>query len=522
MRNWQSVTLNNSTVALTGDATLVTGNGTLGDGSLQGLVLQNNSTLNSLPTLAITGDVNIDATSTLRHAVGGSISGNVTNAGLMFWSNLGQTLTVNGNYIGVPGSRLSLETFLAGDGSTTDRLVVTGNTSGTTALEIRAAPGSPGAQTVDGIMVIEVNGVSAPGSFTLGVPAQAGAYEYTLRQGGAVSGGQNWFLNSVYTGSNAETVSIFRPGVSNYVVAQTANAEQGLLQLGSFHQRLGSQRFEDSEGRQTWWRPYTATWAATGATRFGQDSSTFGLQWGRELQLRRSGDGITERTAITVDYSSAFTDAEDRLRPPADLASYAGTTHGRSLAVGATHTLRDTEGGYLDLVAQLAALRNHFKDSYGGTSRQTGWRMGLSVEAGQVIQRWTDWSLEPQGQLMFLHTRYSGFTDAQGRIDGYRTEALRGRIGLRWFTHRTLRSVDDVGYYGIVNLIHDFMKPRIITIVDTPVRERFSRSSAELGMGVQRTLKDGGHAYADIRYRHHLDNLAGRGFQLNAGVRMPF
>lgn len=522
MRNWQTVTLNNSAVVLNGDATLVTGSGTFGDGSLQGLVLQNNSTLNSVPALAITGDVSIDATSTLRHVVGGSITGNVTNAGLMFWSNLGQTLTVNGNYTGVPGSRLSLETFLAGDGSTTDRLLVTGNTTGTTALEIRAAPGSPGAQTVDGIMVIEVNGTSAPGSFTLGAPAQAGAYEYTLRQGGAVSGGQNWFLNSVYTGPDSETVSIFRPGVANYVAAQTANIEQGLLQLASFHQRLGSQRIEDDEGHQTWWRPYSGTQAATGATRFGYDSTTFGLQWGRDMRLRRSGDGITERTAITVDYSSAFTDADDRLRPPAGLASFAGTTHGRSLAVGATHTLRDDQGAYLDLVGQLAALRNHFKDSNGGASRQTGWRIGLSVEAGQVVQRWRDWSLEPQGQLMFLHTRYSGFNDAQGRIDGYETEALRGRLGLRWFTHEKLQSVDDIGYYGVANLLYDFMQARTVTIAATPVRERFGRSSAELGMGVQRSLKDGGHAYADIRYRHNLDKLSSRGFELNAGVRMPF
>ncbi len=522
MRNWQTVTLDNSAVTLTGDASLTTGVGTNADSSLQGLVLRNASTLDSAVALAVTGDVNIDASSTLRHAIGGSITGNVTNAGLVFWSNLGQTLTVNGNYTGVPGSRLSLETFLAGDGSTTDRLLVTGNTSGTTALEIRAAPGSPGAQTVDGIMVVEVNGTSAPGSFTLGTPAQAGAYEYTLRQGGAVTGGQNWFLNSIYRGANSEDVPIYRPGVGNYVAGQTANAEQGLLQVGTFHQRLGAQRVEDAEGRQTWLRPYTATFNGTGATRFGYDGSTLGLQWGRDVLLSRQEDGTVARTALTVDYSASHTDTTDRLRPPASLDADTGTIHARSLAVGATHTLQDPQGGYLDLVGQVAVLRNRFQDSYGGSSRQHGLRTALSIEGGQVVKRWNDWSLEPQAQLTYLHTRYGGFADAQGFIDGHAAEVLRLRVGARWFTHGVSASDSGIRHYVVANLLRDLMNTRAVTVAGTPVKERFSRASGELGLGLQRNLRDGGYLYADARYRHSLDALHSRGFQLNVGVKQPF
>ena len=43
------------------------------------------------------------------------------------------------------------------------------------------------------------------GSFTLANPLQAGAYEYILRQGGAVSGGQSWYLTSTYIPPTAPT-----------------------------------------------------------------------------------------------------------------------------------------------------------------------------------------------------------------------------------------------------------------------------------------------------------------------------
>jgi hypothetical protein len=119
MVDWQTVTLDNSNVTFVNDAALVTGVGTNTDGSLQGLVLTNASTLTSPIALAVTGDVNIDSTSTLSHALGGSITGNVTNAGMIYWQNLGQQLIISGNYIGNAGN-MSLGTDLGDDNSVTD------------------------------------------------------------------------------------------------------------------------------------------------------------------------------------------------------------------------------------------------------------------------------------------------------------------------------------------------------------------------------------------------------------------
>jgi autotransporter family porin len=288
LKNWESVTLNNAAVTLT-DGTLVTGTGTNSDASLQGLVLTNTSTLSSPATLAITGDVAIDSTSTLSQAVGGSITGNVTNAGLIYWGNLGHTLTINGNYTGVAGSTLSLETYLAGDNSTTDSLAVTGNTSGTSSVVVRVASGSPGAQTNVGIDVIRIGGTSA-GTFTLANSVQAGSYEYVLVKGGAGGTSSDWYLTSTYVGasdsatttstgsSSATSFSIYRPGVSVYLTTVAANNEAGFAELGSFADSNGLDRsaneYVDAEGHKTWLRFTNSNINDYGANRFSTNATT--------------------------------------------------------------------------------------------------------------------------------------------------------------------------------------------------------------------------------------------------------
>ena len=68
------------------------------------------------------------------------------------------------------------------DASATDKLIINGNTTGTTSLSVNNVGGT-GAQTVEGIQVVQVDGASS-GTFALASPVQAGLYEYQLFQGG--------------------------------------------------------------------------------------------------------------------------------------------------------------------------------------------------------------------------------------------------------------------------------------------------------------------------------------------------
>ena len=93
--------------------------------------------------------------------------------------------------------------MLAGDASATDRLVVTGSTAGSTTVRVLNR-GGLGAQTVEGIKIIDVGGASN-GSFLLAgdyvfqgqQAVVAGAYAYTLQKNGIsppVDG--DWYLRS--------------------------------------------------------------------------------------------------------------------------------------------------------------------------------------------------------------------------------------------------------------------------------------------------------------------------------------
>ncbi|HIE5094872.1 autotransporter outer membrane beta-barrel domain-containing protein [Stenotrophomonas maltophilia] len=104
-----------------------------------------------------------------------------------------KNLTV-GTFNGNDGT-IVFNTVLADDASASDKLVVTGDTSGTANVRVNNIGGA-GAETVNGIELIDVGGVS-DGVFTLAGRAVGGAHEYFLHKGGAGAGSEgNWYLRS--------------------------------------------------------------------------------------------------------------------------------------------------------------------------------------------------------------------------------------------------------------------------------------------------------------------------------------
>ncbi|EPV3677950.1 autotransporter outer membrane beta-barrel domain-containing protein, partial [Enterobacter ludwigii] len=182
-----TVTKDNDWHILTTGADALSNYGTLimnNDSNLTGnLTNAGMLTMNPQPDVSatVTGDVVNDAT--------GRIVLNPTA------TSAGNTLTIDGNYIGVAGSIVSLGGVLAGDDSLTDKLVITGDSSGESILNIANENGS-GAQTLDGIQVVDVGGTS-DAKFSLASRVVAGAYDYTLQKGNT-SGTEDkdWYLTS--------------------------------------------------------------------------------------------------------------------------------------------------------------------------------------------------------------------------------------------------------------------------------------------------------------------------------------
>ena len=215
--------------------TTITFNGQLsGTGALTNagagtlLIAGNNSTFAGSTRVAGNLTVNGSLCGDVNVLGGGRLGGagtvcNTVNAGTVAPGNSIGTLTVAGSYTG-NGGTMEIEAELGADASPTDRLVVTNGTSGGTAVVV--INNGLGAQTVEGIKIVDVTGGTSSGAFTLqgdysfeGSPAViAGAFGYRLFQGGiATPTDGDWYLRSALRDAPNEPPSpLYQPGVPLY------------------------------------------------------------------------------------------------------------------------------------------------------------------------------------------------------------------------------------------------------------------------------------------------------------------
>jgi len=115
-----------------------------------------------------------------------TINGSLLNSGVVnLAADIGNQLVVVGNYVGVNGV-LNVNTVLAGDGSPSDRLVISGGTgTGSTSIIVNNAGGAGALTTGDGFLLVQaINGATTTTTaFHLGAPVAAGAFDYFLFKG---------------------------------------------------------------------------------------------------------------------------------------------------------------------------------------------------------------------------------------------------------------------------------------------------------------------------------------------------
>lgn len=227
----------------TGSSLQSTGVTTVDAGTLvlsQGSGTASSILVNSGATLSSSGDITVpltlNGTLTAINAVDGyttqdngnlTLSGAVDNAGMIDLASAsgqpGNTLTLTGTVTSNDGV-IELSTYMGGDNSATDKVILDGATlSGTTGLIIQHA-GGDGAQTQQGIEVVDAKdgSTTAANSFMLDSRSDgyragtnslaSGAYDYSLTQGGVGGDPNNWYLTSVGGGSH------YRAETGNYLM----------------------------------------------------------------------------------------------------------------------------------------------------------------------------------------------------------------------------------------------------------------------------------------------------------------
>ncbi|WP_072001941.1 autotransporter outer membrane beta-barrel domain-containing protein [Siccibacter colletis] len=422
--------------------TLIAEGATLGATGSSGTV-----TINSGATLASAGTVNsnIDIASggilaawnavsgnsvmATATATGDTINGNVNNQGTLLLASetAGNEFVINGDYTGVQGSNVVMNTVAGDDNSVTDHLTITGNSAGESSLTV-ANVGGMGAQTLNGIVLIDVGGTSAA-TFTLDKPVVAGMWEYNLNQ--HTDG--NWYLESETKepdNGGDDTPDIYRPeaGVymANYVAAQQ------MFQ----HKRDDRDQvmLRDEDDLNTWM--YVKGQYSDGTMAYDNldySISSTVLQLGSDVWTGYLSNGtLHSGFMLGVGHSDTYADAKNNPR------TSSGNVEGYNVGLYATWQQDQNKrlGGYIDTWLAYHWFDNQVIGDDMPDEQYSSQGVAASVEVGHAWLLPSDsartFKFEPQVQAIYNNLDQNDHVEYNGtRITTSEYDSLTTRLGMR-------------------------------------------------------------------------------------------
>ncbi len=428
------------------------------------------------------------------------------NAGLVRLGGApGTTLTIAGNYVG-NGGTLTLNTKLGGDASPTDRLVVNGDTSGTSALKVTNIGGG-GAQTTEGIKVVDVVGASN-GAFALqgdytfhGQQAViGGAYAYTLQKNGiATPADGDWYLRSslINPPPAAPSGPIYQPGVPLYeAMPQVLHA---LNSLPTLQQRVGN-RYSNinaveaapassgggtaTEPNAFWGRTegsYSSFKPTSSTTLSGTSIGQWKARTGLDGQLYANQDG-TLIGGVTAHFGTAIADVRSKYGD--------GRINATGTGFGGTLTWYGESGFYVDGQAQATFFNSNLKSDLVGRDMANGIGgvgYATSIETGKRFGINGPWALTPQAQLVYSALD-ADFRDNFGtQVTLGRSDSLNGRLGVALDHQRSWRDargeLTRTNVYGITNVYYEFLGGTRVDVAGTNFTSGNEKLTAGFGLG---------------------------------------
>ncbi|EAM8009258.1 fibronectin-binding autotransporter adhesin ShdA [Salmonella enterica] len=462
-----------------------------------------------------------------------TLNGDLINMGTMTSgssaSTPGNTLYVDGNYTGNGGS-LYLNTVLGDDDSATDKLVITGDASGTTELYINGI--GDGAQTTNGIEVVDVGGVSTSDAFVLKNEVNASLYTYRLYwnesdndwylaskaqsddddsggdvtpsdggdDGGDVTpsddGGDGGDVTPPDDGGDGGDVT---PPNGGGDVAPQYRADIGAymgnqwmarnLQMQTLYDREGSQ-YRNADGSV--WARFKAGKAESEAVsgNIDMDSNYSQFQLGGDILAWGNGQqSIT--VGVMASYINADTDSTGNRGADGSQFTSSANVDGYNLGIYATWfaDAKTHSGAYVDSWYQYGFYNNSVEsgdagsESYDSTanavSLETGYRYDIALNNGNTV------SLTPQAQVVWQNYSADSVKDNYGtRIDGQDGDSWTTRLGLR---------VDGKLYKGSRTVIQPFAEANwlhtsddvSVSFDDATVKQDLPANRVELKVGLQ-------------------------------------
>jgi fibronectin-binding autotransporter adhesin len=433
------------------------------------------------------------------------------------------TLTLTGSYAS-GGGTLEIATTLGGDASATDRLVVGGGTSGTTEI-ILTNRGGLGAQTVEGIKIVDVAGAS-DGVFTLrgdyqfeGAPAVvAGAYGYRLYKNGisTVADG-DWYLRSALLSGGGPQIPLYQPGVPVYeAYGQTMLA---LSEVGTMQERIGNRQWVPaSHGKSfgIWGRmesKRTRPNATLSTSLADVDVDNWKLELGADHVLSERSDGAT----LVLGVLGGYGEASASIGSPFG----GGSIKIKGYSAGATLSWFGPQGFYVDSRAQATWFDSKLKSAVLGTlaDGNNGMGQAYSVEMGKRTPIGGMLSVTPQIQMVYSTVGFDRFTDPNDAVVSSKLgDSLKTRWGIS-LDRQDARS----HLYAVGSFFYEWLDGTVTDVSGTPITRANDRLWGELGLGGSVTLDERlvlyGEASADTALNDFGKSYALKGV---AGLRLTF
>lgn len=373
-----------------------------------------------------------------------------------------QTLTINEDFTG-NGGKLVFNTVLNDDTSETDKLKVLGNTTGNAFVAVNNIGGA-GAQTIEGIEIIDVAG-NSDATFEKAGRIVAGAYDYNV-----VQKGNNWYLTSFIQPEDPDPVDPHDPDpvspdpgdpvdpiipepeepVAPPVTEQQYRPEAGsylannyaanTLFMTRLHDRLGETQYTDM---LTGEKKVTSLWLRNvGAhTRFKESSgqlktqsNSYVMQLGGDL-AQWSSDGL-DRWHIGA--MAGYANSQSRTQ--SSLTGYysRGQVTGYSAGLYGTWYANeaDKSGTYVDTWVLYNWFDNKVMGQEQATEKYKSSGITASVEAGYSFklgesERNSYW-LQPKAQVVWMDVQAENHREANGtRVKDNTDGNLMTRLGVK-------------------------------------------------------------------------------------------
>lgn len=379
-----------------------------------------------------------------------------------------QMLTINEDFTG-NGGKLVFNTVLNDDTSETDKLKVLGNTAGNAFVAVNNIGGT-GAQTIEGIEIIEVAG-NSDGTFEKAGRIVAGAYDYNV-----VQKGSNWYLTSFIPAppdpedpdpvdpdpvdpidpdpvdpvdpiipepeepvAPPVTEQQYRPEAGSYLAN---NYAANTLFMTRLHDRLGETQYVDmltGEKKVTslWMRNVGAhTRFKDGSGQLKTQSNSYVMQLGGDL-AQWSSDGL-DRWHLGA--MAGYANSQNRTQSSLTGYHSRGQVTGYSVALYGTWYANDADktGTYVDTWALYNWFDNKVMGQEQAAEKYKSSGITASVEAGYSFklgesERNSYW-LQPKAQVVWMDVQADSHREANGtRVKDNTDGNLMTRLGVKAF-----------------------------------------------------------------------------------------